>query len=184
MTFATLRPPYSVIYADPPWHYRDRANDGARGAEHKYPVMSPAELAALPVRELAAKDCALCMWVTYPQLAVGLDLIRAWGFRYSTGLFTWVKSKKSKKAGPGWIMGMGHYSRSNAELCLLSVRGAPKVVCRSVQQIIDTPRGRHSEKPAVARERIVQLFGDVPRVELFARIRPPGWDVWGNEVGE
>lgn len=177
-TFASLRPPYTVLYADPPWHFKDRCNDGNRGAEHKYPVMRPDELARLPVATLAAKDAALLMWATYPQLDVALNLMTAWGFRYTTGGFTWVK----RTAVGSWFRGMGHYTRSNAELCLLGVRGSPAVVSRSVCQVVDSPRGRHSAKPPEVRDRIVELFGDVPRVELFARERVPGWDAWGNEV--
>lgn len=102
-----------------------------------------------------------------------------WGFHYKTVAFVWVKTNKLKPT-PFW--GMGNWSRANAELCLLGVRGKPKRVSKSVHQIIQRPILRHSEKPPETRELIVKLMGDLPRVELFARVKTPGWSVWGNEI--
>ena len=89
---------YGVIYADPPWSYRQQGNGAA--ARH-YPTMTPDEIKALPVQTLAAKDCALLMWATFPNLQQALDTIRAWGFEYKTLAFCWIK--KNKRSGGGFL---------------------------------------------------------------------------------
>lgn len=169
--------PYTIIYADPAWTYRDKALAGNRGAGCKYDLMTEIEMADLPVPLLAAEDSACFMWVTMPKLAEGLWLMREWGFDYKTVAFTWVK--RNKKA-PSWFWGMGRWTRANAELVLLGTRGAPKRISAGVHSVIDTPIEGHSRKPQEARDRIVSLMGDVPRIELFARGDTPGWDAWGN----
>ena len=88
------------------------------------------------------------------------------------------KNRKSE----GWFYGLGFWTRGNAEICLLATRGHPKRQAANVHQFIIAPIQEHSRKPDEARDKIVALMGDVPRVELFARQSPPGWDVWGNEV--
>ena len=171
---------YSVVLADPPWAYRVWSKQGAgRSAESHYPTMRLEEICALPVGDITAKDSALFMWATFPNLPDAFKVIEAWGFRYATVAFCWVKRNKKS---PGFFVGMGHWTRANAEICLLATKGHPKRVSKSVRQIIDTPIERHSQKPDEARQRIVELMGDVPRIELFARERADGWDAWGNEV--
>lgn len=170
---------YDVIYADPPWSYKDKALAGNRGACCKYPVMTPTQLRQLPVQNLASKDCALFLWCTMPKLNEVFELITAWGFMYKTVAFTWVKRNKQAHS---WFWGMGGWTRANAELCLLTTRGKPKRVSASVHSIVDTPIGIHSQKPSIVRDRIVQLMGDLPRIELFAREHTPGWDAWGDEL--
>ena len=177
--FAGLTPPYSIIYADPPWSYRDKALAGNRGACCKYSVMSQDDIAALPVESLAATDALLFMWVTMPKLDECFPIISGWGFEYKTVAFTWVK--RNKKA-PTWFWGMGRWTRANAEVCLVATRGAPKRISAAVSSVIDTPIEGHSKKPDLVKERIVQLCGDIRRVELFARQATPGWDIWGNEA--
>ena len=141
--------------------------------------MSIDELCALPVAELAAKDSALFMWATFPQLPEALRLIRAWGFTYKSVAFVWLK--KNKKAD-SWFYGLGFWTRANAEICLLATKGKPKRISGSVRSIVLSPLQQHSRKPAEIRDRIVELMGDLPRIELFAREAAPGWDVWGNEA--
>ena len=170
---------YNIIYADPPWNYKDKALAGNRGAGCKYNVMSTEDTKKLPVNELAAEDCMLFIWVTMPKLNEVFDLIEHWGFTYKTCGFNWVK--RNKRANT-WFMGMGNWTRANSELCLLATKGKPKRVSASVLSVIDTPIEEHSKKPAIIREKIVELCGDLPRVELFARQKTEGWDVWGNEV--
>ena len=171
---------YKVIYADPPWAYKVWSKKGAgRSAESHYPTMDIAAIKALPVGELADKDCALFLWATFPQLPEALRLIRAWGFRYKTVAFVWLKRNRKS---PSWFYGMGYWTRANAEICLLATRGRPKRAAQDVKQVILSHVERHSQKPEEARRRIEALMGDVPRIELFARASPPGWDVWGNEV--
>lgn len=170
---------YSIIYADPPWSYNDKALAGNRGACCKYLVQSQEWLERLNVREIAANDCVLFLWVTMPKLNECFSLIEKWGFKYKTCAFTWVKKNKKSDS---WFWGMGWWTRANAELCLLATKGNPKRVSSSVHSVIDTPIERHSQKPSVVRDKIVQLCGDLPRIELFARQKTEGWDVWGNEV--
>jgi N6-adenosine-specific RNA methylase IME4 len=137
------------------------------------------DICALPVAELAAPDCALFLWACCPLLPEAFQAITAWGFTFKTVAFVWIKRNR---VSPGYFFGMGNWTRANAEVCLLAVKGKPKRESAAVFQIIDTPIEEHSKKPNVTRDRIIQLMGDLPRVELFARQAPPGWDVWGNEV--
>lgn len=113
------------------------------------------------------------------MLKEALDVIEAWGFTYKTVAFNWVKQNKN---GAGLFMGLGNWTRSNSEICLLAVKGKPKRVSASVHSVILSPLQQHSQKPGEARDRIVELMGDLPRIELFARETAPGWDSWGNEV--
>ncbi len=170
---------YKVIYADPPWSYQDKALAGNRGAGCKYNVMDTNDIARLPVELLADKDCVLFMWVTMPKLNECFPLIKAWGFEYKTVAFTWVKRNKNADS---WFWGMGRWTRANAEVCLLATKGKPSRVSAAVHSVVDTPIEEHSKKPQEVRNRIIQLCGDVPRIELFARNKTEGWDVWGNEV--
>ena len=168
---------YSIIYADPPWRYDQKVMQGA--ADRHYPTMTMDELCALPVSDLADRDSALFMWATFPKLPEALQLMKAWGFTYRSVAFVWLK--KNKKAD-SWFQGLGFWTRGNAEICLLATRGHPKRQAADIHQFIISPIEAHSKKPDEAREKIVALMGDLPRVELFARQTPPGWDVWGNEV--
>ena len=171
---------YNIMYADPPWPFRVWSEKGTgRSADNHYPTMSLERICALPVQDLADENCALFLWVTIPCLRQGLAVIDAWGFQYKTLAFVWIKQNR-KSDGLFW--GMGYWTRSNAELCILATRGHPKRHSPRVHQVIISHVEEHSKKPHEVRERIVQLMGDVPRIELFAREKPSGWDVWGNEV--
>lgn len=170
---------YNIVYADPPWSYRDKALVGNRGAICKYPVMRIEDICKLPVSEIAADDCILFLWVTMPKLNECFDVIKAWGFEYKTCAFTWVKRNK---VADGWFMGMGRWTRANAELCLLGTRGKPQRANAGVHSVVDTHREKHSKKPDVVRDRIVKLCGDVPRIELFAREKVDGWDALGFDI--
>jgi len=141
--------------------------------------MKLADICALPVADIANKDSALFLWATFPNLLEAFEVIKAWGFKYKTVAFCWVKRNRKSD---GWVMGLGHWTRANAEVCLFATKGKPQRMSKSVRQIVDTPIERHSKKPDVVRERIVELMGDVPRIELFAREKAVGWDVFGNEV--
>lgn len=168
---------FSIIYADCPWQYR---NNKARGvAEKHYSTMSTSDICLLPIADIAAKDSVLFLWTTFPQLPDAFRVIDAWGFRYKTVGFVWVKENQKS---PGWFYGMGYWTRSNAEICLLAIKGQPKRQHKGVHQLIVSPLERHSKKPDITRDLIVKLMGDLPRVELFARQAIPGWDVWGHEV--
>lgn len=171
---------YNVILADPPWSFRAWSSKGmGRSAEQHYPTMRLEDIKALSVSDLAAGDCVLFLWATFPMLKEALEVIDTWGFTYKTVAFTWVKENRKS---PGLFWGLGYWTRANAEVCLLATRGSPKRQSAAVHQVILSPVERHSKKPDEVQERIVTLMGDVPRVELFARQETPGWDVWGNEV--
>lgn len=177
MTIITGQKKYQVIYADPPWQYRNGSVQGA--ARNHYQTMGDEDLYRLPIQELTAEDCILFLWCTFPKMPEALALIEAWGFTFKTTAFVWVKQNKS---GDGYFFGLGWWTRSNAEICLLAVKGKPKRKSAGISQLIISPVEEHSKKPDQTREKIVELVGDVPRLELFARQKAEGWDSWGNEV--
>lgn len=179
-TIAPLPPgPFSLIYADPAWQYRDKANAGKRGAVHKYSVLTLPQIMALPVQQIAAPDCVLALWWVGPMPVEALRVARAWGFRLSNmNGFTWHKVTTNGRDH----FGMGNWTRANVESCLIAVRGKPKRVCAGVRQLVHARLREHSRKPDEIRDALVRLCGDVPRVELFARHRFPGWAAWGNEL--
>lgn len=187
---------YNIILADPPWEYRDRKKirkDGKTakrgiGASNIYPVMKVKDIASLSVSGITDDNCALFLWTTWPHLPDGLAVMQAWGFRYVGLGFIWVK--RCLRADKPFY-GVGCYTASNSEPCLLGIKGKMKPdPHNNVGEVVvyePHPRGPdkkiiHSRKPVSVRELIVELFGDVPRIELFAREKTPGWDVWGNEV--
>ena len=170
---------FKIIYADPPWEYKDKSKSHGGGAESHYSCMSVEEICELPICQIADNDSVLLLWTTFPQLEEALRVIKAWGFTYKTCAFTWVKTNNDG----GLYMGMGRYTRANAEVCLLGKKG--KGVTRQSASVRNThllKRLRHSEKPKIFREYINQLFGSVPKIELFARQSADGWEVWGDEV--
>lgn len=173
--------PYSLILADPPYTFKVWSEKGKdRSAEQHYDVLSVEEICALPVGEIAASDSVLLLWVTMPNLRDGLRVMDSWGFVYKTVAFTWAKVNEAGKPA----IGLGYYTRANAELCLLgtSFKGLPRQH-KDVSSLILAPRREHSRKPDQQYERIERLFGaDTPRIELFARQRMPGWDAWGLGV--
>lgn len=168
---------YAIILADPPWQYHNKSALGA--AERHYPTMPLKDICALPVADLCAPDCTLFLWVTFAMLREAFEVMDAWGFTYVTCAFVWLKKNKISE---GYRLGLGSWTRANAEFCLFAKKGRPKRQSANVRQVIEAPMTRHSQKPGEARRRIVQLMGDLPRLELFAREKAPGWDVWGNEV--
>lgn len=177
---------YQVIYADPPWWYNLRLNGNTRfgrGAGY-YPLMKTDEICALAIP--AAERAVLFLWATMPLLPDAFRVIEAWGFRYSTVAFTWVKMNAQSKTP---FFGTGYCTKSNAELCLLGWKGDPiKPATNTVSQIIMTHRGEHSRKPDEVRQRIERLYPSLSKLELFARpissFWPTidGWHVYGNEV--
>ena len=171
---------YKIIYADPAWTFKVYSDKGKdRSAEKHYKISSIEDMKKLNVQSICDKDCIIFMWATYPNLKEALELMESWGFEYKTTAFTWVK--KNKKAD-SFFFGLGYWTRANPEICLLGTRGKPKRISKSVRNLIVSRVQEHSKKPDEIRERIVELIGDVPRIELFAREKTKGWDVWGNEV--
>ena len=174
---------YDIIYADCPWEYNSRANHKTRfrgGACGHYDLLSVAELKELPIADIAEDNCALFQWVTMPMLKEGIEVLESWGFRYVTCAFTWIKTNK-KNTKP--FFGVGYYTKSNAELCLLGIKGKMKPVSNCVSSAVIAPLGLHSEKPLVVKERIEELYGfGKKRIELFSRQETNGWDCVGNGI--
>ena len=141
--------------------------------------MKKDDIQKLSVELIADENCVLFLWATYPCLEEALELLKCWGFVYKTVAFTWVKRNKKSDS---WFWGLGHWTRSNAEICILATKGKPKRKSMSVHSVLDDRIMAHSQKPNSARDKIVKLMGDIPRIELFAREKIEGWDVWGNEV--
>jgi site-specific DNA-methyltransferase (adenine-specific) len=181
---------YNVIYADPPWPEsyesmipcKERRQQGALlDARKHFTTVSEAEIAMLGfgLEEYVADNCALFLWSTSRHLPMALRIMNVWGFRFVNVAFTWMK--KNPKSGTPFV-GLGFYTKHNAEFCLLGVRGSMRPVQFNVPSAVYEPKAAAFTKPATVRDRIVRLFGDVPRLELFARQQYEGWDVWGNEV--
>jgi len=167
---------YNIILADPPWQYYE---GGFKNQSQHYSTMSLEDISNLPVGDLADDNCLLFLWTTFPMLDSFIDVLRCWGFEYSTVAFVWVKSNKAKD---GFAFGLGNWTRSNAEICVLARRGSIERKDASISQIIYEPLEEHSKKPDIVRDKIVQLVGDLPRIELFARQKADGWNSWGNEI--
>jgi N6-adenosine-specific RNA methylase IME4 len=203
---------YGCILADPAWRFetfsaagRGRCPDGVRtnangnfidGAnnrpERHYETMTPAEIKALPVGDLAARDCVLMLWAVDSMLPLALEVGTAWGFTFKTVCFYWAKTRRVDSARGADLsdpyekmfpMGTGYWTRANPEPCLLFSRGKPKRISAGVRKLIVAPRREHSRKPDEQYERIERLVAG-PYLELFARQQRPGWDAWGNEVGK
>jgi len=137
------------------------------------------DIYSMRVEDICDNNSTLLIWATYPMLKLAMLTIARWGFQYKTVAFTWVKTNKNDSP----FTGMGYYTRANPEICLLATRGKPlKRISKSVRNLVISKRGRHSEKPPEIRDKIVQLFGDISRIELFARERVSGWGAFGNEV--
>lgn len=170
---------YGIIYADPPWIYKDKALSGNRGAGCKYQVQTIEWFQQLPIKDISEDNCILFLWVTMPQIKECFKVIESWGFKYKTCGFVWVKNNKKSNS---FFMGMGRWTRANAELCLIATKGKPKRISASVRSIINTPIEYHSKKPDIVRDKIIELCGDLPRIELFARKEIKGWDCFGNEI--
>lgn len=172
---------YNIIYADPPWQFNNKNTGGSMksGAESQYPTMSIEQLKALDVPSICADDCVLVMWWVGSQPQEAIDLCKAWGFTIKNmNGFVW--RKLTKKLLP--FFGMGFWTRAGSESAIIAVRGKPKPASHSVRAVFDAVAGRHSEKPDIARQKVIELCGDLPRLEMFARCAPEGWDVFGNEA--
>lgn len=188
---------YRVIYADPPWSFATYSDKGkGRSAQAHYDCLGMDDLCKIPVREWAARNCALFLWTTDPLLPQALKLIEAWGFTYKTVGFYWAKLNRAYSAegyeggsAPGkrfaekdFFTGLGFWTRANVEQCLLATRGKPKREAKDVRRLVIAPRREHSRKPEEVYGRIERLLGG-PYLELFARTSRPNWDSWGDQSG-
>lgn len=179
---------YSVIYADPPWSFNDKMAGHSFSLDHEYQTESLGWITQVPVKQIADKNAVLFLWAVSALLPEAIAVIECWGFRYKTVAFCWIKNSNKGRL----VSNLGRWTMSGMELCLLATKGKPQRLSKNVKQLIFSERKFHSRKPPIVRERIVELMGDVPRVELFARPDKQlnldgsstfdGWDVWGNEV--
>jgi N6-adenosine-specific RNA methylase IME4 len=183
---------FKVIYADPPWNFATWSHRGqGKGASQHYGTMTLEDICSLPVSDLAMPDAALFLWVVQPMLPEAMQVLDAWGFKFRTVAFCWVKMpalwdtdqfSMCPRIKPR--LGLGYHTRSGMEQCWLAIRGKGyKRNEQGIEQVLHAPIQEHSRKPDEIAERIVRLTGDVPRIELFARGRvKPGWSAWGDEV--
>lgn len=181
---------YDIIYADPPWDYGGKTqfdktskskevidfskNIFISSANFEYPTVKTSILKQMPIGQITKEDCLLFMWVTNPHLAQGIELGQAWGFEYKTVGFVWDKM----------IHNPGQYTMSYCELCLIFKKGkipTPRGA-RNIKQLIRVPRMEHSRKPIEVLNNIDKMFPTQSKIELFARHKPVGWDVWGLDV--
>lgn len=172
---------YNIIYADPAWAFDNKRTGGSlkSGAAQQYEVMELDDICNLPVGEIADSNCALIMWWVASMPGAAIKVVKSWGFELKTMTgFTWIKKTRNWRD----FFGLGFWTRQQAENALIAIKGRPEKYCRSVRQLIRAVNEKHSKKPDETRDRIVELFGDLPRIELFARQRVLCWDCWGNEI--
>lgn len=165
--------PFRAILCDAPWSFRTYGGQDVAPAraEQPYDVMSLADLKCLPVGDVAARDAVLFMWTVSHLQDEATDLAKAWGFTPKSVAFIWDKGR----------VGMGYWTRQEAEICKLYTRGKPKRKSKGVRQMIRAPRREHSRKPDEQYARIEALV-DGPYLEMFARQAWPGWVAWGNQT--
>jgi len=176
---------YRVIYADPPWYFKNFSEKGTgRNPVAHYDCMSIEDLSRLPIYKWAAKDCVLFLWVTDPILDQAIELIEDWGFKYKTVGFYWIKTNKKvdpeKMSKKSFFTGLGYWTRANPEQCLIATRGAPPRKAKNIPRLLISPRREHSRKPDEVYNLIKKLCNG-PYLELFARKTQKGWDSWGKE---
>lgn len=172
---------YKTIIADPPWNYN---NSGCRGAcENHYQTMKAESICELPIIDFADSDCVLLLWCTWPQMKEGLMVLESWGFEYITG-FPWIKITDISQTLWGEFefraqYGVGFWARGCSEFLLIGRRGKPKLPSYDFVGLL-SPNLKHSRKPIDIYHYAESLEG--PHLELFARGKRDGWDVYGNEV--
>jgi len=185
----TPKEKYQIIYADPPWCFVDRLRSSKKldnGKMHyrelnlHYPTMNTKDICKLPIKEISHDNSVLFMWTTDAHLKEALKVIDCWGFTYKTIAFIWNKKEKSGKQ----VCFMGKWTCKGSEICLLGTKGKAHNLIKShkVRQLIEAEREIHSRKPSIVKDRIIELLGDLKKVELFCRVPSNGWDIWGNEV--
>ena len=179
---------YNIIYAYPPWNFGNRMyssnkNDHHREITRAYDVMNTKDIANINVKDITEDDAICFMWTTDAHIPDALEVMKAWGFKYKTVAFIWNKKEKNGKQ----VCFMGQWTMKGSEIVLLGTKGkmTQYLKSRKVRQLVEAERERiiHSRKPQIIRDKIVEMFGDeLPKLEMFARVKTDGWDVWGNEV--
>lgn len=172
---------YNIIYADPPWPYKNKNTGGSMksGASNHYPTMSIEDICNMDVQSISDDDCVLFMWWVGSMPEEAIQIVKAWGFKIKNmNGFVWVKLTKRLLL----FFGMGFWTRAGSESCIIATKGKIKPVKRNIRAVIKAVNEKHSKKPNIFRKKIIELCGDIPRIELFAREKLEGFDVWGNEV--
>ena len=177
---------YNIIYADPPWHYGSKsAVNNTTGSAIKplsdhYSTMSLQELKNMSIKNMTKDDAACFMWVTDSHIDEALEVLRSWGFAYKTIAFNWIKTTSKGN----YCKNVAPWTMKSSEICLLGIKGRMTKYkqANNIESLVIAQRTQHSQKPNEVRKRIEDLFGDLPRIELFAREKTDGWDVWGDEI--
>ena len=176
---------YNIIYADPPWSFCSKELQKYNGVRFTsinkhYPTQSKNWIKTLPVNIITKDDCALFLWTTDAHIKEAIETLENWGFKYVTVAFVWEKLTKTGKT----VANLGSWTMKNFEICLLGTKGRMLKYkkANNIYQKVKAERTKHSRKPDKVRSNIEILFGDLPRIELFARQKVEGWDCWGNEV--
>ena len=171
---------YHIIYADPPWKFSSKHYIDGKFVDLNYVTQKKNWIKNLPIDKISQEDCALFLWSTDAHLKEAIEVMESWGFKYVTVAFIWEKITSTGKT----CTSIGTWTLKSYEMCLFGTKGKMLKYKKTnnVHQKILAFRKAHSEKPNEARKRIVALFGDLPRIELFARQKTNGWDVWGNEI--
>jgi len=171
--------PYEILYADPAWSYNRNVGEGIASEEYSTLSLNQIKTFLYQNKIKTEDNSVLFLWVTFPLLKEGLEVMEAWEFKYKTCGFNWIKLNKNGKP----FFGIGSYTKSNSELCLMGVKGKGlPVLDNTISQIIMTEKDRHSKKPEEVADKILQLYGKRNAIELFARKKRAGWDVYGDEV--
>ena len=175
---------YQIIYADPPWqygskYYQDSGRDFKNIHDH-YQTMTIEEIKNLDIKNITNRDCACFLWVTDSHLKEGIEILECWGFKYKTVAFNWIKKTPKGET----YVNFAPWTLKSSEICLLGIKGnmGQYKKSRNVRQLVEAIRTAHSQKPEEVRKRIEELFGNINRLELFAREKTANWDIWGNEI--
>ena len=179
---------YNIIYADPAWQYgsksavNNKIGKTPKSLSEHYQTMSLQDLKNLPVKNMTKEDAACFIWVTDSHIDEALELFKSWGFKYKTIAFNWIK----KTSKGNYCKNVAPWTMKSSEICLFGTKGAMSKYKKSnnVESLVIAERKGHSKKPVEVSERIEELFGDIPKLEMFARDKKQGWDAWGNEVDD
>ena len=173
---------YKVLYADPPWTFNSWSKKGeVKSAQNHYSCMNLDDLSNLPIGELIDDNAILFMWVTSPLLPLQIQVMEKWGFSYKTCGFTWIKMNPKSETP---FFGLGYYTRSNPEFCLIGTKGKPgRPKNKGISSVVMSPIREHSRKPDIIRKHIMDMY-EGPYLELFAREEFEGWSSWGNETSK
>lgn len=176
---------YNIIYADPPWSFSSKQLQKEKGKrfnslENVYHTEKTENMKNWNIKRICNNDSAIFMWTTDAHIKEAIDLMESWGFKYVTIAFIWSKRSKNNKE----IYTLGAWTLKNCEICLFGTRGQMLKYKKSncIRQLVKAERTKHSKKPDLVYSLIEELFGDLPRIELFARQQVKGWDCWGDEV--